>query len=107
MKESVRGLADGCRVSTRRDGGNVVPYNQSPAGPIDPTPTVAVVGLIEKPEHHDAVVQGRRRCRDPPGRAEAAAIACMDWAGAPISKSHGRKTGRRRPAIWSRLRRCT
>ena len=26
-------------------------YNQSPAGPIDPTPTVAMVGLIEKPEH--------------------------------------------------------
>jgi phosphoribosylformylglycinamidine synthase subunit PurL len=26
-------------------------YNQHPAGPIDPTPTVAMVGLIEKPEH--------------------------------------------------------
>src|SRR5262249_45165855 len=32
-------------------GGNCSLYNQSPAGPIDPTPTVAVVGLIEKPEH--------------------------------------------------------
>jgi len=26
-------------------------YNQSPNGPIDPTPTVAVVGLVDKPEH--------------------------------------------------------
>ena len=26
-------------------------YIQSPAGPIDPTPTVAVVGIVEKPEH--------------------------------------------------------
>jgi len=32
-------------------GGNVSLYNQSPNGPIDPTPTVAMVGLIEKPEH--------------------------------------------------------
>ena len=31
-------------------GGNCSLYNQSPAGPIDPTPTVAVVGLIERPE---------------------------------------------------------
>ena len=26
-------------------GGNVSLYNQSPAGPIDPTPTVGIVGL--------------------------------------------------------------
>jgi phosphoribosylformylglycinamidine synthase len=32
-------------------GGNVSLYNQSPNGPIDPTPTVAMVGLIERPEH--------------------------------------------------------
>jgi len=32
-------------------GGNVSLYNQSPTGPIDPTPTVAMVGLIEKLEH--------------------------------------------------------
>jgi phosphoribosylformylglycinamidine synthase len=52
MKESVRGLADGCRAfNAPVTGGNCSLYNQSPAGPIDPTPTVAVVGLIEKPEH--------------------------------------------------------
>jgi phosphoribosylformylglycinamidine synthase len=52
MRESVRGLADGCRAfNAPVTGGNCSLYNQSPAGPIDPTPTVAVVGLIEKPEH--------------------------------------------------------
>ena len=52
LRESVRGLAEACRVfNAPVTGGNVSLYNQSPAGPIDPTPTVAMVGLIEKPEH--------------------------------------------------------
>jgi phosphoribosylformylglycinamidine synthase len=52
IKESVRGLAEACRAfNAPVTGGNCSLYNQSPAGPIDPTPTVAVVGLIEKPEH--------------------------------------------------------
>lgn len=52
IKESVRGLADGCKAfNAPVTGGNCSLYNQSPAGPIDPTPTISVVGLIEKPEH--------------------------------------------------------
>jgi len=52
LKESVRGLADACRAfNAPVTGGNCSLYNQSPAGPIDPTPTVAMVGLIEKPEY--------------------------------------------------------
>jgi phosphoribosylformylglycinamidine synthase len=52
LKESVRGLAQACRAfNAPVTGGNVSLYNQSPAGPIDPTPTVAVVGLIASPEH--------------------------------------------------------
>ena len=52
IKESVRGLAEACRAfNAPVTGGNCSLYNQSPAGPIDPTPTVAVVGSIEKPEH--------------------------------------------------------
>ncbi len=52
MQESVRGLADACRAfNAPVTGGNCSLYNQSPAGPIDPTPTIAVVGIIEKPEH--------------------------------------------------------
>ena len=45
-------LADACRAfNTPVTGGNCSLYNQSPAGPIDPTPTVAMVGLIEDPAH--------------------------------------------------------
>jgi phosphoribosylformylglycinamidine synthase len=52
IKESVRGLAEACRAfNAPVTGGNCSLYNQSPAGPIDPTPTVAVVGIVEKPEH--------------------------------------------------------
>ncbi len=52
LRESVRGLAEGCRAfNAPVTGGNVSLYNQSPNGPIDPTPTVAMAGLIEKPEH--------------------------------------------------------
>jgi phosphoribosylformylglycinamidine synthase subunit PurL len=32
-------------------GGNVSLYNESPAGVVDPTPTIGMVGLIEKEEH--------------------------------------------------------
>ncbi|MFM7100818.1 MAG: phosphoribosylformylglycinamidine synthase subunit PurL, partial [Verrucomicrobiota bacterium] len=53
LRESVRGLADGCRAfHAPVTGGNCSLYNQRGAlGAIDPTPTVAVVGWIEKPEH--------------------------------------------------------
>ena len=52
LKESVRGLAEACKhFNAPVTGGNCSLYNQSPNGPIDPTPTVAVVGIIEKPEH--------------------------------------------------------
>ena len=52
MRESVRGLAEGCTAfNAPVTGGNCSLYNQNPSGPIDPTPTVAVVGIVEKPEH--------------------------------------------------------
>jgi phosphoribosylformylglycinamidine synthase subunit PurL len=52
MKESVRGLAEACKFfNAPVTGGNCSLYNQNPSGPIDPTPTVAVVGIVEKPEH--------------------------------------------------------
>ncbi|MFN7140617.1 MAG: phosphoribosylformylglycinamidine synthase subunit PurL, partial [Limisphaerales bacterium] len=52
LKESVRGLAEACRAfNAPVTGGNVSLYNQNPNGPIDPTPTVAMVGLIDKKEH--------------------------------------------------------
>ena len=52
LKESVRGLAEACRVfNAPVTGGNVSLYNQNPEDAIDPTPTVAMVGIVEKPEH--------------------------------------------------------
>jgi phosphoribosylformylglycinamidine synthase II len=52
MKESVRGLAEACKAfNAPVTGGNCSLYNQNPGGPIDPTPTVAVVGIVEKLEY--------------------------------------------------------
>jgi len=52
LRKSVEGLAEACRVfNAPVTGGNVSLYNQNPNGPIDPTPTVALVGQIEKREH--------------------------------------------------------
>jgi phosphoribosylformylglycinamidine synthase subunit PurL len=52
LVECVDGLAEGCRAfNIPVTGGNVSLYNQSPAGAIDPTPTVGMVGLIEDAKH--------------------------------------------------------
>jgi phosphoribosylformylglycinamidine synthase len=49
LQECIRGLADACRhFDVPVVGGNVSLYNESPAGAIDPTPTVSVVGLVEE-----------------------------------------------------------
>ncbi len=45
--EACRGIADACvAFDTPITGGNVSLYNQSPRGPIDPTPTVGMIGLL-------------------------------------------------------------
>ncbi len=52
LRESVEGLAEACRAfNTPVTGGNVSLYNESPAGVIDPTPTVGMVGIIEHESH--------------------------------------------------------
>jgi len=52
LRESVEGLAEGCRAfDVPVTGGNVSLYNESPAGAIDPTPTVGMVGIIEEEAH--------------------------------------------------------
>ncbi|HEV2695387.1 MAG TPA: phosphoribosylformylglycinamidine synthase subunit PurL [Verrucomicrobiae bacterium] len=52
IRESVRGLAEACHAfNAPVTGGNCSLYNQNPSGPIDPTPTVAVVGIVEKAEY--------------------------------------------------------
>jgi phosphoribosylformylglycinamidine synthase subunit PurL len=51
FREACRGIADACRAfGTPVTGGNVSFYNESPTGAIDPTPTVGMVGLLERVE---------------------------------------------------------
>lgn len=52
LREAVEGIAEACKVfSTPVTGGNVSLYNENPEGPIDPTPTIAMVGLVENEKH--------------------------------------------------------
>src|SRR5205823_11368530 len=52
LREAVEGVAEACRVfGTPVTGGNVSLYNESPLGVVDPTPTIAMVGLIDKEEY--------------------------------------------------------
>src|SRR6266516_6925 len=52
LREAVEGIAEACRAfGTSVTGGNVSLYNESPAGVVDPTPTVGMVGLIDEEEH--------------------------------------------------------
>src|SRR6266705_3505527 len=52
LREAVEGAAKACRAfGTPVTGGNVSLYNESPAGVVDPTPTIGMVGLIEEEGH--------------------------------------------------------
>src|SRR2546426_1724211 len=49
FKESCRGIADACRaLATPVAGGHVSFYNESPAGAVDPTPVVGMLGLLPR-----------------------------------------------------------
>ena len=54
FKHSIDGMGKAClKFGTPVTGGNVSFYNQSSDGvAVYPTPTIGMVGLIEKPEHH-------------------------------------------------------
>src|SRR5215211_3781201 len=52
LREAVAGVAEACRAfGTPVTGGNVSLYNESPLGVVDPTPTIAMVGLIDDEKH--------------------------------------------------------
>jgi phosphoribosylformylglycinamidine synthase II len=52
LREAVEGIAEACRAfGTPVTGGNVSLYNLNPAGVVDPTPTIAMVGLIDDEKH--------------------------------------------------------
>ncbi|MCS6917865.1 MAG: phosphoribosylformylglycinamidine synthase subunit PurL [Chitinophagales bacterium] len=49
--EAVRGMGDACRAfRTPVTGGNVSFYNQSESGPVFPTPTIGMIGVLEDAE---------------------------------------------------------
>ncbi|HEV2831029.1 MAG TPA: phosphoribosylformylglycinamidine synthase subunit PurL, partial [Hanamia sp.] len=50
--ESIKGMSEAClKFDTPVTGGNVSFYNQSPSGPVYPTPTIGMVGLLENLEN--------------------------------------------------------
>jgi phosphoribosylformylglycinamidine synthase len=52
FRRCIEGICDACNVfDTPVTGGNVSFYNESPAGAIDPTPTIGMLGLIDDPKH--------------------------------------------------------
>ncbi len=52
FRRCVEGISEACRTfGTPVTGGNVSFYNESPAGAIDPTPTIGMLGLIDDPKH--------------------------------------------------------
>ncbi len=91
LRESVEGISETCRAfGTPVIGGNVSLYNESPAGVVDPTPTVAMVGLIAKEAH--ITTQFFKQAGD--------AILLLGSLGSDLGASrylkvcHGRKAGR-------------
>ncbi|MGH7674417.1 MAG: phosphoribosylformylglycinamidine synthase subunit PurL, partial [Gemmatimonadales bacterium] len=49
FREACRGIADACRaLGTPVTGGNVSFYNESPAGAVDPTPIIGMVGVLAR-----------------------------------------------------------
>lgn len=54
LREAVAGIGDACRaLGTPVTGGNVSLYNETPAGPIYPTPVIGMIGFLE---HADRAV---------------------------------------------------
>jgi phosphoribosylformylglycinamidine synthase len=52
FKEAILGMKEACEIfEVPVTGGNVSFYNQSPESAVYPTPTIGMVGIIEKPEY--------------------------------------------------------
>jgi len=91
LRDAVEGMAEACRAfGTPVTGGTVSLYNENPSGPIDPTPVVAMVGIVEDEAHIT-----RQAFR---GAGEAVWLLGDRDAGLDASQFllivHGRKEGR-------------
>lgn len=50
FSEAIKGMGEACRkFNTPVTGGNVSFYNQNPEGPVYPTPTIGMVGMLDDP----------------------------------------------------------
>ncbi len=66
FRRCVEGISEACRVfGTPVTGGNVSFYNESPAGAVDPTPVIGMLGLIDDPKHITTQWFGRSEERGP------------------------------------------
>jgi phosphoribosylformylglycinamidine synthase len=92
LSESVDGLAEACRaLDIPVIGGNVSLYNASDGADIDPTPVVAVLGLIDDLDRrppgmsfvagHSLVLLGRT---DPALGGSRWAVECRQWTGGTL-----------------------
>lgn len=64
FREAVGGMADACRsLGTPVTGGNVSFYNENPKGPVFPTPTIGMLGLIDDVEK-DLMTAGFKQEKD-------------------------------------------
>jgi phosphoribosylformylglycinamidine synthase len=90
LRECVAGLAEACRFfDVPVVGGNVSLYNESPEGAIDPTPTVSVVGFIERESEIT-----RQFAREPGSRLILLGGAPSEVGGSQyLGVIHGLKTG--------------
>lgn len=60
---AIKGMGDACRrFNTPVTGGNVSFYNQNPDGPVYPTPTIGMVGLLDS--YQDRMTLGFREAGD-------------------------------------------
>ena len=109
LSEGVRGLGDACRaLGLPVTGGNVSLYNESPAGPIAPTPEIGVVGLLDDVATLVGPAFRRRRRRDrarrrgdaraSPASAYAALAGAARRTARPASTWRARRRSRRSSA---------
>jgi len=90
LREAVEGVAEACGAfGTPVTGGNVSLYNESPAGVVDPTPTIAMVGLIEHERH--ITTQWFKNAGD--AIILVGEIGCGLGASRFVRVHHGRKMG--------------
>ena len=86
-------------------GGNVSLYNQSHAGPIDPTPTVGMVGIIDDAMH--ITTQAFKSAGDViilagPVLDVAATPSSQNVSAAPSPRGESGDEARHRPAVANR-----